>query len=133
MRKVDAFLFAMNKATQDIFLCTREKAIAPVQRSNLALLFKLEKEILETYANDIKTLFSNHLALNFSFVASENIQAIDEKNIQLDFECISKLRKLIASNKIIENHFIEGAVNYYYELSRANNSQNHLERCLQFI
>ena len=113
MRKVDAFLLAIHKATQEVFLCNKEKPIVPVQRSNFAVLFDQEKGMLENYAVDIKTLFSSHIALNFSFVASENIKLVDEKNIQLDFECIIKVRKLISENQILQDHFLEGAVNHF--------------------
>ena len=114
MRKVDAFLLALEKADQEVFLCTREKKVKPIQRADIASLFNQQIESHEQYADEIKDLFSNYLALNFSFVSSENLQNLDETSPQIDFDCITQLRDVFQNpapqTKTLQKAFCEGTV-----------------------
>lgn len=110
---MEAFKLALDAVKNDIFLCKSEKVIEPLQKSALEPLFEKGETLIENYADQIYDVFSNHIALNFSFAASENVKAITEKQHNFDFECLEKFRKLLeqlgTENSTLKKCFI-GAV-----------------------
>ena len=114
MQKVEALKLALTIGYNDFFMCNSEKVVAPIQRSTLAPLIENGQTLFEKYADQFYEVFSNHLALNFSFAESENVKAIDETNLNLDFESLLSLRKLLeqqgTTNTVLKKCLIAGVV-----------------------
>lgn len=100
MKKELAFKEAINLATKDVYLCNKEKVVKPIQAEDFAELLKDEKSLLEKYTPEIYDVFSNHLALNFSFVQGGKVLDVTERHAMYDYEFINAFRSLLERNSL---------------------------------
>ena len=84
---------------ENVYTCYKETVVQPIQKSDMDAMLSTkdrDTQFYETNAEHLHKLFSNHLALNFSFISDGNIKAdITERQPQIDFGTIRDLRRLL--------------------------------------